>query len=427
MRILWRYIFREFLIPLAYCLAGFVGIYILFELFGSFSRMAASDMTFGETVNYLAAYLSPFFKYLAPAALMLATLYTMWSFCRHSELTAMRASGVSLMTIVRPLLFAALLVAIFVSWVNEFYMPEHALWAKRLRAAKFDKAEASVLGAPAYTDTERRHTWTVMDSGDSSCAHLKGVRLVLRDREPEVRFDGIDADWLDGEWWLTVTNAASQISYMAGGLAVASPNPELDKVELRTIPGLDETPYDIKMQQTDAIPYGSVALKLRFAREAQNLTAEKRRDVTYDAWAQLLSPLACFIITLLAIPAGISTGRQAVFSGILGALGLFFAYYGLDMASLVFAKTGLVPPVLAAFIAPVVFFALAVYNFFRPMRLTLILAGAMFALVALYVASAHVLEVKLGVTRAMAHSLSLTLPALMAGYLLYAMRPKKAV
>ena len=86
MRILGRYIFREFLVPLAYCLAGFVSIYVLFELFGSFSRLSEAKLPAGETVAYFAGYLSPFFHYLAPAALMLATLYTMWNFSRHSSL-----------------------------------------------------------------------------------------------------------------------------------------------------------------------------------------------------------------------------------------------------------------------------------------------------------------------------------------------------
>jgi lipopolysaccharide export LptBFGC system permease protein LptF len=39
MRILTRYVLREFLVPLVYCLVGFLGIYVLFELFDSFNRI----------------------------------------------------------------------------------------------------------------------------------------------------------------------------------------------------------------------------------------------------------------------------------------------------------------------------------------------------------------------------------------------------
>ena len=123
MGILSRYVFREFLSPLFYCLVGFVSIYVLFDLFGSFSRMLEAHLPVGDAALYFCGYLAPYFHYLAPAALMLATLYTMWVFCRHSEIVAMRASGIGFLTIVRPLLFAAAAMAVVVAWVDECFMP----------------------------------------------------------------------------------------------------------------------------------------------------------------------------------------------------------------------------------------------------------------------------------------------------------------
>ena len=90
MRLLTRYVLREFLLPLCYCMAGFVAIFVLFELSSSFSRMLEAKLSPSDTFMFFAGYLAPYFMYLAPAALMLATLYTMWNFCRHSEIIAMR-------------------------------------------------------------------------------------------------------------------------------------------------------------------------------------------------------------------------------------------------------------------------------------------------------------------------------------------------
>ena len=118
MKILTRYVLREFCVPLSYCLMGFLSIYLLFELFGSFSRLIAAKPGLGNALTYLAGYLAPYFMWMAPACLMLATLYTMWSFCRHSELIAMRASGIGFFAIVKPLLAVSVLMACFVGWVN---------------------------------------------------------------------------------------------------------------------------------------------------------------------------------------------------------------------------------------------------------------------------------------------------------------------
>ena len=92
---------------------------------------------------------------------------------------------------------------------------------------------------------------------------------------------------------------------------------------------------------------------------------ELRRKYAYDTWAKVLSPFACIIITLFAIPAGVATGRQSVFKGILGALGLFFAFYGSVIGCMVCANEGWLNPVLAAVMPYVVFLALGVRAFNR--------------------------------------------------------------
>jgi len=86
---------------------------------------------------------------------MLATLYTMWRFCRHSEIVAMRASGIGFFTIVKPLLFVSCAMALFVAWVNESYVPRRAQWAKQLRNARFE-AEKRRLHALDFGDLEHQ-------------------------------------------------------------------------------------------------------------------------------------------------------------------------------------------------------------------------------------------------------------------------------
>lgn len=421
MRILFRYVLREFLVPLGYCLVGFVGIYILFELFGSFSRIAEAKLPLGTVIAYFAGYLAPYFQYLAPAALMLATLYTMWNFCRHTEITAMRASGVSLMTIVRPLLVGAVLMAGFVCWTNEVYMPEHALWAKRLRTARFDRTDALRQGAPVYKNTQTDHSWTVQGNHDAACRHLEKVRIDIGERSIEAA----RADYLDGEWWLTVEDVAHRApDALTGGIRnIASPTEELDALGLRLFPELTERPEDILMQ-SDGPQYASTCGKFRFLATSENLTEASRNSYRYDAWAQLFSPFACIVITLLTIPAGVSSGRQSVFSGVLGALGMFFAYYGLTIVCMVLAKTGFVPPLAAALAPLAIFFTLGAFFCRSSLGLTIRLMCAFFALFAVYVLLAIPLAGPVGLPVPMAHTLAATLPLAAAVFCFLRLRPR---
>ena len=364
MRILTRYVLREFLIPFVYCLTGFVSIYVLFDLFGSFSRMLNAHISFGDAALYFCAYLAPYFHYIVPAALMLATLYTMWSFCRHSEIVAMRASGISFLTIVKPLLAVALAMAAGVAWVNESFVPRKAQWAAQMKTEQFDLKSLSKADNIVFRNSSAGRTWNVNAMLDEEGTQLAGVRVMADRPNGGARLFTLTAeraDFLDGEWWFLHPKVQH---YDALGQEIATPTPDLDALPLRCFAGFNETPADFIMQNRPW-KFNSVKDRLRYLQTHPELTAADRRDCTYDIWAQVMAPFACLIITLFAIPAGIASGRQSVFKGILGALGLYFAFYGFTIAMMVVAKNGWCPPIPAAILPALLFLGLGIRAFVR--------------------------------------------------------------
>ena len=364
MRILTRYVLREFLIPLVYCLTGFLSIYVLFDLFGSFSRMMNAHITFADAALYFCAYLAPYFHYIVPAALMLATLYTMWSFCRHSEIVAMRASGISFLTIVKPLLSVALVLAGAVVWVNESFVPWKAQWAAQMKTDQFDQEKIEKADNIVFRSASASRTWNVNSMLDAEGRHLKDVRVMVDRPNGGARLYSVTApraDYLDGEWWFSSPHVQH---YDAKGQEVATPTPELDALGFRCFSEFSETPDDFLMQNRPW-KFNSVKDRLRYLKTHPNLSEESRRDCVYDTWAQIMAPFACLIITLFAIPAGIASGRQSVFKGILGALGLYFSFYGFTIAMMVVAKNGWCPPVPAAVLPAALFLMLGVRAFLK--------------------------------------------------------------
>lgn len=363
MRILTRYIFREFCVPFGYCLTGFMAIYVLFELFASFSRLSAAKVGFVTAVEYLAGYLAPYFEWLAPACLMLATLYTMWNFCRHSELIAMRAGGIGFLTIVKPILFAAVCVAAFTFWVNERYVPTHAQWAKQFRAAHFKTEEMAEASSIIYHDPDSNRTWEIGIVTSPHATAFENVKVAIDD-STGARIKTITAEraeHLDGVWCFY----SPHVTYFTkDGAEKPSPTPELDALSLRTFPEFDEQPRDFLLQNCDWA-YLSVSDRLRFLATHPSLSAERRTKYRYDAWSQLVAPLACIIITLFAIPAGVATGRQSVFKGVVTALGMFFAFYALTIGCMVLANCALLPPLIAAILPDIIFLIIGCIMFHR--------------------------------------------------------------
>ena len=363
MRILFRYVFREFCVPLAYCLAGFMSIYVLFELFGIFNRLMESFPGWGACLLYFAGYLSPYFKWLAPACLMLAALYTMWSFCRHSELIAMRASGIGFLSIVRPMLVIATLMAAFVGWVNESFVPKYAQWSRQMRSAKFNLEDFAREDNIVYHNVLAARTWNVGAAMNDRATVLEEVTISENwpDGGRRRTVKASRAEYLDGEWWL---KDSTTFHFDANGREIPSPVQALESLEFRVYPEFNERPRDFLLQNRNS-EYYSTMDRVRFLKTHPNMAPKFRREMECELWSQIAAPFACIVITLFAIPAGVATGRQSVFKGIVTALVMFFMFYALTVGCMVLSRIGYMNAFVAAFLPDVVFLAIGVFLFHR--------------------------------------------------------------
>lgn len=359
MKILTRYILREFCVPLFYCLTGFVSIYLLFELFGSFSRLMAAKPGVPAAAAYLAGYFAPYFQWMAPACLMLATLYTMWRFCRHSEIVAMRASGIGFFTVVKPILAMAAFMACAVAWVNESYVPRHSSWAKHFKDMRFDVAAMDGENQILYVNEKTGRIWHGSLSRSRNVTVLENVQVEIPDlgsnqirriKSPRAVYEG-------GMWYFY---PPCDVAYVKDGVSTPAPADG----GLRCFPELDERPERIRLEKCEW-SYMSTRDRISFLETHPNLDERTRRRCRYDVWAQAIAPFACIVITLFAIPMGIATGRQSVFKGIVGALAMFFTFYGFTILCMVLAGCGWLAPFPAAVLPNIVFLFLGMRLFWR--------------------------------------------------------------
>ena len=74
MRLHDRYLFRELLTPLAYCLGGFLVFWISFFFFTELEHLREANLRLLDTLEYAAAKLPEFLVLVLPIALLLALL-----------------------------------------------------------------------------------------------------------------------------------------------------------------------------------------------------------------------------------------------------------------------------------------------------------------------------------------------------------------
>ena len=124
MRLLDRYLLRELLVPLGYCLGGFLIFWIAFDLSTNLGRYQDKRLQFQDVVQLYVIKLPEILVMILPIVLLLALLYTLTNLARHHELTAIRAAGVSLARICAPYFAVGLLLSLALFFMNEHWVPD---------------------------------------------------------------------------------------------------------------------------------------------------------------------------------------------------------------------------------------------------------------------------------------------------------------
>lgn len=138
MSTLLRYFAREIYLATILVLLAFAGLFAFFDFINELDDLGKGDYQLGDAAVYVLLLLPGRIYELLPVAVLIGTLYVLATFSRHSEITVMRASGLSTAALMRMLaLIGSVLVALtFI--VGEYLAPpaETAAQEWRLNATK---------------------------------------------------------------------------------------------------------------------------------------------------------------------------------------------------------------------------------------------------------------------------------------------------
>ena len=355
--ILDEYVLREFLKIFFIVLVTFVLLmlfFTFFELIGSIIRNHASMTMVGDYLLNLA----PSMIYqITPLAVLIAVLVVFGVMNRNSEITAMKATGISLYRIALPIFVIASLLAIGLFAFNEYYVP---------RANRRQQALRNVIqGKPAQTYARPGETWIFgkrgpnqprtifyyryFDPGKNTFLNLSvfefdphSFRLIKRTYAQTASWDQKDHRWILQDGWTRTFH----------GDATTSEN----NFEVTTLPEMAETPHYFKK---DILPSSEMSfnqLRHYIAGLAQSGFDTVRLRVQLNR--KLADPLITLVMAILAVPFALSMGRRGSLTGIGVAIGVAIAYWIISGTFQAMGDVNMLPAVLAAW-SPDILFGLA--------------------------------------------------------------------
>ncbi len=174
MRLLTRYILKQLFMPFIFSL-----IIIVFVLFTQFllraiDRFIGKGLEIGTIFEYLFLNLGWISALAVPMAVLVAALMAFGQFSEDNEITAMRASGISFTTIIRPALVMGLFISIILILFNSFIMPEMNFKARMLSGDIYRKRPDLNIEPGYFMDDLPSYSMIIKDKeGDV----LKDVRI----------------------------------------------------------------------------------------------------------------------------------------------------------------------------------------------------------------------------------------------------------
>ncbi|MBE3093720.1 MAG: LPS export ABC transporter permease LptG [Actinobacteria bacterium] len=356
MKILDRYILKEFLKFVGITGISFIVLFLIVDFFEKIRMFLSNQATTAQMASYFIFSIPMIISYMLPPAVLLATLLTYSSLSKFSEITAMKANGISLYRISIPPLIFAVLISIFSFFFNELITPaavqktEHIVIVEVQKQKTFGFFKQNEIW---YHGENAIYNFKMFDVNNDT---LRGITInyLNPDFTLKMRIDAQSAKWKDDKWVfynLLVT------TFDINGVPIL----EWSKEKVVNIP---EKPNDFKIIQKDAEKMGYFELK-KYVNKIQTEGYDVQRYLV-----DLQGKIAVSFVTIILVIIGVSFSLRSERSGgVMQSLGigifLGFSYFVVHAFSMTLGKSGMLPALLAAWAANIIFSAAAVLLFYR--------------------------------------------------------------
>src|SRR2546423_10023638 len=353
MRLLDRYVIRNFLQTYLYCIAGFLSIWLIFDVSDNISTFIDEHFGFALTVRYYATQVPEVFIILLPVSLLLALLFALGRMSRANEIVSMLTAGVSIPRVLAPLIGIGLLT-VAASFALNYSLAPHAEMAKKNFIATARSHQYSIQGQIFRNRTDLR-TWFIQIFRQGHTV-FNNVQVLQQDEH-----DNIVANYLTPratyhpETKVWELEQVKVVHYDAtGNITEEKYFPSLK------IDNWSETPFRLGSANVRAEYLSLPELRqyLHFNSDfPATLLAPFRTHLQY----RVALPWTCLVVVCIAAPLGIGYSRRGVLASVASAVVLVFAMNFLTHLFLALGEGDRISPLVAAWTPNLVFAAIGVY------------------------------------------------------------------
>jgi lipopolysaccharide export system permease protein len=316
-----RYMIAELAGPFAFGFSAFMLIFVATNLLALSRLITEEHAQLLAVIEYFLWGLPEVIPYVVPMAVLLGVLLAMQRLSGESEITAMKAGGLSLERIAVPLLLVGFVLSVFTFFIEQTFVPYANDRATEILQVTIRHAPSLGTNLTVYTPLPGGGRQLTAATGyDASTQSLLNVTVIQYDRSgaPQTIIFGDRA------------TAQTSTSWTFDGARTYRFDPDgstLESTQRTLIIDIGEGPTSL-LKRAKGAPQEMSRGEIAQVIHTGQLTSTQLGQYVAEYQSQLARPFACLVFALLAVPFGmrrVRGGGTSVGFGL--AVAIVFIYY----------------------------------------------------------------------------------------------------
>lgn len=314
MKIYKRYLAGEVSAAVLLVLVAFLALFSFFDLIGELRDIGKGAYQFQHAMGYILLRVPGRIYELMPIAVLIGALYALSTLARHSEITVLRAAGLSTRGLLLFLIQLAAVFGVITLLVGELVAPPAERAARQLRLSAVGKLVAAEFRTGLWVKDDMTFVNVRAVTPD---AQLRSVRIYEFDKSARLVSvsEAGEGEYLPPASWRLKNVVRTELDGNRGKVS--------SQAEIVWQSALNPDILSVLLVKPESMSL------LHLTSYIKHLRDNKQKTQRYEIalWKKAVYPLAALVMIALALPFGYTHNRVAgvslkIFTGVM--IGIFF-------------------------------------------------------------------------------------------------------
>ena len=357
MKIIDRYIIKQFLQTTLFGLLAFVMIFVVVDMMENLDDFIDQQVPNIMIVQYYLVFIPEIMKLMLPVSVLFASLFTTGKMSNQNELTAIKAGGVSLYRFMAPVLIVTFLLSLAAIYFGGYLVPLANKHKTKLEI-NYLKRGSTYIGSNLFFQDSRTRIISINYFNEEL---NQAMRVSIQDFDPGdmtkllVRQDAVrmEFDTVKKKWVMFEVTKREFLEFRE----------KITTFHRLEMTDLHFSPKDLLVKQQKPEEMNLTELKYAIKDQANSGNDPTALQIEYHS--RYAFAMTGLIVVLFGLPFSTNKGRGGLAVQVGINILITFIYLVLLKIVQAFGKNGALDPLLTAWFVNILFIVGAVINIFR--------------------------------------------------------------